>query len=189
MSDFFVPDFDAVDGEGRNVCPAGRHNATATKIEAETSRNGRPMMVIEWTVDDGEGAGHTIVDYITFGLRGLFGEARLKRICTAAGFRWQQRADLKSFVAQFPAGRLRVSVLVEHQFSIESNTGWITVDEAAYNTFTGKKNIRAVVADDFHNDYQGATAPASLKVAQVHDGPAVQAPPSAEPALGDNLPF
>ena len=93
MNDFFIPDFDSVDAEGGNVCPEGRHNATATKIEAETSKAGRPMMVVEWTIDGGEGAGHTVVDYITFGLRGFFGEARLKRICVASGFRWQQRGD------------------------------------------------------------------------------------------------
>ena len=80
-NDFFVPDYDSVDAEC-NVCPPGRHDCTATRIYADTSKtSGRPMMVIEWTVDGGPGAGHKLVDYITFGLSGMIGEAKLKRIC------------------------------------------------------------------------------------------------------------
>lgn len=184
MTNFFIPEFDAVDAEGRNLCEPGRRDCTATKIRGETSKkSGRPMMVVEWTVDNGGSAGHTITEYITFGLSGLIGEAKLKRICSAAKRRWERRPNLSEFISQFPEGQLRASVLVEHQFSIERGGGWENVGEETFTSYQGKKNIRAVVADDFQHDY---LSPENDKLLATV---AVEAAPALAPTNMGNLPF
>ena len=187
MTAFFIPDFDSDDAEGRNLCETGRQDCTATKIRGETSKkSGRPMMVVEWTVDNGQSAGHTLTEYITFGLSGLFGEAKLKRICNAAKFRWERRGSLTEFISQFPEGRLRASVLVEHQFSIDRN-GWETVGEETFNSYQGKKNIRAVVVDDFQHDYKAAQGDKMLATEVVTE--VARAAPVLAPTGTDRLPF
>lgn len=188
---FYIPAFDDVDESGENTCEAGRQDCTATKIEAsEAKSSGRDMMVIEWTVDNGKSAGQTIVDRFVFGIPGQFGESKLKRMLLATGLKkWEQRPTIQEFVAQFPENTLRCSVLIERQYNIERDNGWENdVPESVWNTFDGKKNVRANVSDDKYNDYKPAANPPSLDLTASGDG-RTGAAPSPAPVDTANLGF
>lgn len=152
---FYVPDFETVDSRGRNICGTGRQDFTLTRFAADTSNSGNDMMVIKLTADNGDNAGHSIKEYIVFGLESRMGEAKLKRILECAGSRWEQRPDLNSFVAQFPENKLRVSAFVEHAYSIKEGNDWVDVPEERWEDYDGKKHKKAVIADgELHKVYQ-----------------------------------
>lgn len=152
---FRVPAMDAVSDTG--VCAEGRHHVTATNFEAAKSQaSGRDMMNIEFTVDTGDQAGHTLVERVVFGTKNMFGERKLKQFCVSAGYRWREKDSVEAFVAQFPKNTLRAEVVVKWRYSVKKDVEiapgtfqekWVTVDKEEYEDFDGQRSIQAEIVD------------------------------------------
>jgi hypothetical protein len=180
MSDFFVPDMDAVTDS--SICSEGSHDATITDWKAAVSKSsGKPMMVVEFTIDSGEDAGHTLVEYIVFGSQGRFGERKLKEICTICGYKWRTKGTIDAFVAQFPPKEWRLSVDVEWDYQVKTESGWRTVDKEAYEEVSDE-DLRAIRPRirSFNN-------PKQKKPDLSFE--AVEAAADAEEASDDEIPF
>lgn len=138
------------------VCKKGRHPATITNFEsAQSKSSGNDMMVVEFTVDAGSEAGHKLVDYITFGGRGRFGEIKLRKLCELNGYVWREKDTLEEFVAQFPINQWRVGIVVDWDYRQKIGPkNWKAIDEAAYHKIDDDelRMISARVTDYFEYD-------------------------------------
>lgn len=197
MSDFYMPSYDDVDVEGHNVPAEGWQDTTILAFAAtHTKSSGALMVVVEMVIDNGPDASHKLLEYCVLGTAKLFGETKLKAICEAAGFRWEQRPTFEAFVAQFPKNRLRVGVLVQHVYSIKRNGEWEDVPQKVWEAFEGDKMLKAQPNDSYNptETYRAPNAAGQLRTGVGTDVPTpAQAlygdPAPAEGAPDEKLPF
>ncbi len=149
MTPFSIPTYDAVDPDNGVLPSEDWHDFTWTAHEPKLSKNtSAPMMVIEFTIDNGIFSGIKLSEYIVFGTQSGFGEAKLKKILESDGtFQWEQKPTLEEFSAQFPAKKLRAGGLIKYDYQIKGDNGWETVPQDQYNAFTGQKSIKAQIVD------------------------------------------
>lgn len=179
MIPFSIPDYDSVDPNSGVMPPEDWVDVCLTNREAKESKKGSPMMVCEFTIDNGGFSGIKLSEYIVFGMQGGFGEAKLKKILEAhGGFPWKAKPTLEEFVAQFPVNHIRVGALVQYDYQVKNDDDrWESVSKAKYEASSGKKSIKAQIAD-----FRGAALPAAVKFTTA---PVTSDAFQAE----DNLPF
>lgn len=125
------------------VCPEGPHSAQIadTKLE-ESQSSGRPMMVTEFVVDQGEAKGERVVHRFVFETPSSFGERQLKDMCEHIGFEWETADSWDEWVEQFQG--LRVGIKVSHRYSYEKSDGqyeevdaetWESLDDTKYTKY------------------------------------------------------
>lgn len=177
MIPFSIPDYDAVDANSGIMPPEDWADMCWTSHEAKESKKGAPMMVVEFTIDNGAFSGIKLAEYIVFGMQGGFGEAKLKKILESHGnFPWKSKPTLEEFAAQFPGGVIRVAGLIQYDYQINDDKGWESVSKAKYESFTGKKSIKAQIGD-----FRPVSKPAAVRFNQPAQADAFQ--------TEDNLPF
>ena len=161
---FSIPASSAIDPETGLLPSEGWHDVTLTKHEPKLSKKQSPMMVCEYTIDNGIYAGAKISDYIVFGMSTGNGEARLLKFLNADGTfgtpqeRWTAFPTLEDFVNQFPVDSLRAGAQLVHVRQINGDNGWESVSEEKWQAFTGQKNIKVEIAD-----FRGAANPTAMK--------------------------
>jgi|SRR5690606_28252375 len=213
MYDFATPQFDNVPTESRMLPEAGRHDVVITGATGKRAKSGNPMLILQYTIDNGEDAGQKIEDVFVFseGTQNLVWP-RLKCVCLAAGISWAEASSIEQLAAQFPIDSARLSVDVVHEYSVKGWTdtpkawnaekhspsrtedctyeNWITVTKEEADAWPTDPFVKAVVRDgfDFSVIYQGAQAPAGVKPDRVGgDGAPGQIHPDIE--AKDDLPF
>lgn len=115
-----------------NVAPSGEfkvpdegwQDVTITEIKTDTTKSkGQPMLVLTLTIDNGEDAGYSWKEYCVLAPDTDYGWGRLRAICDATGHQWSDDAEtIQQFALQFPEGKLRMAVDVEHRYAVK---GWV----------------------------------------------------------------
>ena len=174
---FNIPASLAVD-ENTGILPSeGWHDVTLTKREAKLSKKQSPMMVCEFTIDNGIYIGTKIGEWIVFGMSTGDGEATLKKFLNSDDTygtpeeRWKALPTLEDFVNQFPVSKLRAGARIAHVKQINGPEGWVTVPDEKWEEFTGQKNIKVKIID-----FRGAANPSAI-------------PQVLEKPIEDDLPF
>lgn len=165
MDDMFgLPSFDETPEFKTGACPAGQYDFTVTTSEFTKSKNsGNPMIVMEFTVDNGPESGHKVKEYFVFANTNgrNYGAERLKSLFGGAGFAWRKTQDMseEEFAAQFVGVRFNASV--SNSYSImDGNTWKDTSSKEEFDNHEGNKNDKANL--NFRKKIGPALAPAAL---------------------------
>lgn len=176
---FSIPASSAIDPETGLLPSEDWHDVTLSAREPKMSKSGKfPMMSAEFTIDNGKFCGAKLAHTFVFGLSSGDGEAFLLKFLNEDGTmgtpqeRWKQLPTLEEFVGQFPAGQLRAGAKIVHIYSIQTENGYENVNKERFEEWTGKKNLKAEIAD-----FRGAAQPSAIKRVEVN------------PSAGDGLPF
>ena len=142
---YIPPSFDDTEEFGA-VIPAKWHDFSLCRMWDTVSSSGNPQLVGIFVADNGEHAGQRVYEYYPLGLPSKIGEGKLKSLGVKSGFKWKGGIPLDEFAKQFVDfdDPLRISGLVQHQYSIKAVTGgWKNVDKKVFDDWEGDKNIRA----------------------------------------------
>ena len=195
---FRTPRQDQVKTE--QVLPDPHHyDTTITDIRAQRAGSGNPMMIVEFTIDNGEFAGFSADEvFVFFDYKGPDEQhptwQALKQIADCAGFEWEPAQSVESFAAQWPLNQLRVRCDLVHDYSVEAfwkgdnkynvesiseelddehteGIEWVNVTPRMYDDYGGKKNKSLAIRDGFdvENIYQPCEAKRELTFSEEDD--------------------
>ena len=195
---FHTPQHGTVQKE--QVLPGpGHYDCTISDIRAQVASSGNPMMIFEYTIDNGEFAGFSADEvYVFFDYDGPDRQhptwQALQQISDCCGFEWDQAQSVEAFAAQWPIGQLRVRVDLVHEYSVEAcwageskydvdsiseeydedhpnGAEWVTVTPRMYDDYGGKKNKGLAVRDGFDVEsiYQEVEAEREMEFSEEDD--------------------
>ncbi len=164
----FVPKYEDVIAAKSGVCPEGRMDFSISGVELNRSSSGSKQIVMRFTVDNGENAGHRVTDYFTFSDAAMnLSFERLKAIAEAAAMPWGDDVEeLEDLAKHFAQDGFRFSAETWHRHQIKVGGTYETVSAEEleeHKANKGEGNIRVNM-----NGYEPAHNDPEIKVTVVY---------------------